>query len=138
MYIEFDIPEITDCRSGVLMYALKNLFLQPASDRYQINALSSTYVRLVEAAIKEYQSGNLSVMEFWETHTSFNLGAMNRAVSHFETCISDMHRATNCFRRLRRDRGRDPIAIYLNEEKAIFATDAEPSGSGLAIKHQPA
>ncbi|BCB27992.1 hypothetical protein SKTS_28780 [Sulfurimicrobium lacus] len=34
-----------------------------------------------------------------------------------------MYRATNCFRRLRRDRQQDPLSQELNVEKASFATD---------------
>lgn len=124
MYIEFDLPEISEHASGFPQYWIKTLFIQSPSQRYQINALTSTYVRLVEAALIEYHSGAARLREFWGTHTSLNLGAMNRSVSHFESCISNMHRATNCFRRLRRDRGQDPLPLRLNVDKAIFATDA--------------
>jgi hypothetical protein len=124
MYIEFDLPEISEHASGFPQYWIKNLFIQSPSQRYQINALTSTYVRLVEAALIEYYFGAVRLRDFWGTHTSLNLGAMNRSVSHFESCISNMHRATNCFRRLRRDRWQDPLPLMLNIDKAIFATDA--------------
>jgi len=124
MYIEFILPEIPEHASGFPQYWIKSLFIQSPSDRYQVNALTSTYVRLVEAALIEYNSGTVMLRKFWGTHTSLNLGAMHRSVSHFETCISNMYRATNCFRRLRRDRGQAPLSLRLNAEKANFATDA--------------
>lgn len=124
MYVEFDLPEIPDNVSSSPEYWLKTLFIQSPSGRYQINALVSTYVRLVEAALIEYQYGAAKLKEFWGTHSSLNLGAMHRSISHFETCISNMYRATNCFRRLRRDRGQDPLSIELNSEKVRFASDA--------------
>lgn len=124
MYIEFDLPEIQEYASGFPQYWLKSLFIQSPSERYQINALTSTYVRLVEAALVEYQSGAARLREFWSTHSSLNLGAMHRSMSHFETCISNMYRATNCFRRLRRDRQQDPLSRELNIEKASFASDS--------------
>lgn len=127
MYVEFDLPEIHGYPSGVPQYWLKSLFIQAPSNRYQINALTSTYVRLVEASLIEYQSGAEKIREFWGANSYFNVGAMHRSMSHFETCISNMYRATNCFRRLRRDRGQDPLAIKLNSEKASFATDAVTS-----------
>jgi len=123
MYIEFNLPDLSEAAAGVPQYWLKTLFIQSPSGRYQINALTDTYVRLVEAALIEYQYGAAKLREFWGTHTSINLGAMNRSVSHFETCLSNMYRATNCFRRLRRDRGQDPLSRELNLEKATFATD---------------
>lgn len=121
MYVEFDIPEINEYPEGFPEYWLKILFIKSPSERYQINALTSTYVRLVEAALVEYRLGVTKLKEFWQTHDSFNLGAMHRAISHFETCISNMDRATNCFRRLRRRQ--DPLSIYLNSERPAFATD---------------
>lgn len=121
MYIEFDVPEISEYASGFPQYWLKIVFIQSPSTQYQINALTSTYVRLVEAAIVEYHAGAAKLKEFWNTHTSFNLGAMHRSMSHFEACISDMHRATNCFRRLRG--GQDPLCAVLRTEKAQFAND---------------
>lgn len=124
MYIEFELPEISEHAPGFPQYWLKTLFIQSPSNRYQINALTSTYVRLVEAALIDYHSGAVRLREFWGTHSSLNLGAMHRSMSHFETCISNMHRATNCFRRLRRDRKQDPLSLKLNVEKASFAADS--------------
>lgn len=123
MYIEFDIPDLSASAEGVPQYWIKTLFIQTPSSRYQINALTSTYVRLVEAALIEYQLGSAKLREYWGTHSSINVGAMHRSMSHFETCISNLYRATNCFRRLRRDKGQDPLSRELNHEKAIFATD---------------
>lgn len=122
MYVEFELPEITEYASGFPQYWLKILFIQSPSSRYQITALTSTYVRLVEAALIEYHSGAIKLREFWSTHSSLNLGAMHRSISHFETCISDMYRATNCFRRLRRDN--NPLSQLLNVNKANFASDS--------------
>lgn len=123
MYVEFDIPEITEYKAGFPEYWLKSLFIRSPSDRYQINALTSTYIRLVEAALIEYQSGSLRLSEYWSTHSSINLGAMHRSMSHFEACISNMHRAINCFRRLRRDRSQDPLSLHLSSDRAGFAAE---------------
>jgi hypothetical protein len=123
MYVEFDVPDINEYPKGFPEYWLKSLFIQSPSERYQINALASTYIRLVEAALVEYRFGSAKLREFWQTHESFNLGAMHRSISHFEACVSNMYRATNCFRRLRRNRDQDPLSLHLNNEKANFATD---------------
>ena len=57
MYVEFDVPDINEYPKGFPEYWLKSLFIQSPSERYQINALASTYMRLVEAALVEYCSG---------------------------------------------------------------------------------
>ncbi len=92
MYVSINVPEIDEYPEGFPQYWLKTLFISPVSSSFQINALASTYVRLVEAALVEYRLGYLKLKEFWGTHTSVNLGAMHRSVSHFESCLSDMYR----------------------------------------------
>lgn len=124
MYVEIEVPDIPEYAKGFPQYWTKSIFIQSVSNHYQVNALASTYVRLVEAALTEYSLGAVMLREFWNTHTSFNLSAMHRSMSHFESCLSNMYRATNCFRKLRRNKDQDPLSIELNTEKPSFATDA--------------
>jgi hypothetical protein len=124
MYISIEVPDITDYPKGFPQYWLKALFVRSVSTDYQVRALAGTYVRLIEAAFVEYRIGAAKLREFWDTHDSFNLGAMNRSIAHFESCLSDMHRAVNCYRRLRRHRGQDPLSLALNNERPSFAADS--------------
>jgi hypothetical protein len=90
MYVSINVPEIDEYPKGFPQYWLKTLFISSVSSSFQINALASTYVRLVEAALVEYRLGRLKLKEFWDTHEFVNLGAMHRSISHFESCLSDM------------------------------------------------
>ena len=56
--------------------------------------------------------------------SKFNLGAMHRSMSHFESCLSNMYRAINCYRKLRRHRDQDPLSLTLNIDKPSVVTDA--------------
>ncbi len=123
MYVEFELPDIPVNQSGFDQYWRGSIFIKAPSERYQINALTGTYVRLVEAALIEYRLGAEKFREFWSTHTSLNMGAMHRSTSHFETCISNMYIATKCYRRLKKDRLQDPIAQLLCTKKVEFAKD---------------
>ena len=124
MYVSIEAPEINEYPNGFSQYWLKVLFIGSVSFNFQINALATTYVRLVEAALVEYHLGQSKLKEFWSTHTSLNLAAMHRAVSHFESCLSDMHRAINCFTRLRRHKDLpEGLRLALNEEKPRFVAD---------------
>lgn len=123
MYVEFDIPDVIQHAGSFQSYWPKSIFIQSPSNRYQITAVTSTYVRLVEAALVEYQLGATRLKEFYGTHSSGNLWALRTSMYHFETCISSMNRATNCFRRLRNDRWQDPLAQMLRADKANFATE---------------
>jgi hypothetical protein len=124
MYIEFDLPDVPPKPDMFAQYWLRSIFISSASTRYEINALASTYIRLVSAALVEYEEGSKRLRDFWATHTSFNLSAMHRSISHFESCIFNANRATNCFRRLRGDRLHDPIALALRQQKFSFSQDA--------------
>ena len=123
MYISIEVPDIDEYPKGFPKYWAKSIFVSHVSSNYQVNALASTYVRLVEAALVEYRLGASMLQEFWDTHTSFNLSAMNRSIAHFESCLSDMYRAINCYRRLRRHKDQDALCLALNSEKPSFATD---------------
>ena len=121
MHISFEVPEINEYPRGFPEYWLKSCLSGSISFSFQINTLAMTYIRLVEAALIEYRMGVLKLKEFWETHMSLNLGAMFRSTSHFENCLSDMHRAINCFIRLRRHKDLpEGLRLAMNEPKPRF------------------
>ena len=123
MQLSIEVPEINEYPEGFPQYWLNILFKGSVSSSFQIIALASTYVRLVEAALVEYRMGHLKLKEFWSSHTSINLGAINRSVSHFESCLSDMYRAINCYTRLRRHKELRELSQALNEERPRFIAD---------------
>ncbi len=125
MYVHFDLPPIGRVPGELHSYWLHTFFIRAASERFEIKALANTYVRLVGAAVEEYKSGSVHLREFWgPDRTELRLGAMHRAISHFESCIFSANRAINCFRRLRGDKRHDPLAIALRRHRFEFAGDA--------------
>lgn len=123
MYVHFDLPPTPSLSTAFGSYWVQKLFIPSTSSRFEINALITTYVRLVSAAALEYEEGSRLLQEFWSTHSAVNLGAMHRSTSHFESCIFNMNRAINCYRRLRGDKLHDPIAVALRKTKVAFAHD---------------
>jgi hypothetical protein len=123
MYVEIEAPAVDGYPAGFSQYWVRAFFVGSISQDYQINALASTYVRVVESALIEYRLGVERLREFWSTHDSFKLSAAHSAITHFETCISNMYRATNCFRRISRHKAKDALSIELNKERPAFATD---------------
>lgn len=128
------MPEVSSSRPEISRYWIKYFFCSP-SQNHQINALASTYVRLVEAALVDYQIGILGAREYWETPDSLRLGAMQRSISHFEACISDMHRSINAFRRLRRHKTKEALPVSLAAIQASFASNAVADQIRL-IRHE--
>lgn len=121
MHIAFDIPELPERPSAVARYWGKAIF-GSLSSSHTVLVLSNTFVRLTEASFVEYRLGESRLREFWDTHDTFYIGAMNRSVAHFESCVSNTYRAVACYRRLRRQR--DPLASTISRDKPRFATDA--------------
>ena len=123
MIIDFAMPEISAPTPAISEYWHRYFFVGSPSQNAQVNALASTYMRLVEAAIAEYQLGSKALREVWADHTSLGLRAMHRSISHFESCISDMHRAIAAYRWLRNHQARDPLSVYLASVKPSFISD---------------
>jgi hypothetical protein len=120
MYVDIQIPDISEYPKGFPSF-WPGIIIGQVSPIYQVQALTTTYVRLVEAALVEYRLGATKLREFWNDHSSFNIGAANRSISHFESCLSDVYRATHSFRSLRNKP--DSVSVMLRREKATFASD---------------
>ena len=57
MYLNFDVPDIIDFPSGFPAYWMKRVFINSVSANFQINVLTTTYIRLVETALYDYRQG---------------------------------------------------------------------------------
>lgn len=123
MYVELDLPEVPEPTTSVSTFWQRYLFFESPSQNAQVNALASTYMRLVEASIVDYRLGSSALRRVWSDHNSVGLKAMHRSISHFESCVSGMHRAIAAYRRLRNHPARDPLSVYLADVKPAFISD---------------
>lgn len=124
MYTSIEIPEIEDYPKGFPNFWINLIFVGSVSKSFKVNALAYSYVRLVEAALVEYRLGTSKLNEFWSTHDSFDMVAMHRSIAHFESCLSNMHRAINFYKRLRRNKEQDQLSLMLTSNRTTFATEA--------------
>lgn len=123
MVIEFELPDIQVPTQAISEYWLRYAFVGSPSQSSQVNALANTYMRLCEAAIVEYRLGSIALREVWADPASLGLRTLHRSVSHFESCITDVHRAIAAYRRLRNHRARDPLSLHLADVKPAFISD---------------
>lgn len=123
MIVDFALPDVPEPTATISDYWLRYLFVGSPSQNSQVNALASTYMRLVEASIAEYGLGCAALRQVWSDHTSLGLRAMHKSISHFESCMSDMHRAIAVYKRLRNHTARDPLSVYLAGVKPAFISD---------------
>jgi hypothetical protein len=124
MIVKIDLPEISEYAQGFPQFWATTFFAGTVSDNYAVNALAASFVRLVEAALTEYRLAHVRLNEFWNTHTSFNLRAIHQAISHFESCVTNMHRAIRCVIRLRASPdSSEAVRNALGPDKPQFVAD---------------
>ncbi|MDM0109136.1 hypothetical protein QTH97_29640 [Variovorax sp. J22R24] len=117
-------PAIPDFQEAFLNYWTKSLFSTGPADDQITSVFVSTYMRLVESCVSEYRSAELMVESFWAESSSFKLSAMHRAVTHYETCITNAQRAIRSFNKLRRSKHLRPeVRAALAAHKHTFHKD---------------
>ena len=124
MYIEFDVPELNIDLRPLGGYWMQIIFIGGWTASPQVQALANNYMRLTESSVIEYRAGRESVLEYWNSHNSVAIGAIHRASSHFETCVTNMHRAVNFLRQLRRQRDLPPrLGQILQVDRPMIVRD---------------
>ena len=98
--VTFAIPDLTGLNDQFSHFWLNHIFVGALTDNYAVAGMAFTYVRMVEAAIVEYGMASERIRKSYGTRDGIAIGAINRAISHLESCIGDMHRARNAFGRL--------------------------------------
>ncbi len=93
MRIEFNMPEIDD--SPIQLGRLLARTFQGKGPRvYRDNAILENLTRLAYHAAVEYNLGRAGTLKYWRSGgTTLQLSAILRASTHFETCITNVHRA---------------------------------------------
>lgn len=96
MRISIDIPDV---RVGAIRphRLLKRIFTAGGPVGYANIALLENLIRLTENAAYEFMQGKELLLQFWseDDRTGVAIGVALQASSHFETCLSDTHRALN-------------------------------------------
>lgn len=101
MIVSVDIPEITKYRDGFPSHWANIIFLGNRPKTWKIRAIVTTYVRLVEGALFNYEIARQQVVRLWRTHAEIAIGSHNLSGTLFEDCINCMHRAALCMVRIR-------------------------------------
>jgi hypothetical protein len=65
MRVQLELPELTEFPNGFPAHWMNIIFTKNRPDTYQIHAITTTYVRLVEAAMEDYRQARLRVHAVW-------------------------------------------------------------------------
>ncbi len=120
MYIVYDMPPIDRFAGGFPEFWMRTMFFGPVSPNPQVHGLAFMFVRLVEAALVEYALGRQTLMQYYSTNNAIAIGAISRSISHFETCLTNAHRARQVFIRLRKHPDNGALRAALNEPRPQF------------------
>ncbi len=121
MIVRTEIPELTVYPDGFPRYWFNLTFTNNRADDYRVNAIVTTYVRLVEAAHTQYREARRLIMGVWDR--SLGLYEINHAATQIENCITSMHRAILCMERIRGN-ANVPVEIKaLIPERPGFSTN---------------
>jgi len=104
MRVRLDLPELTEFPNGFPRHWLNVIFTGNRPDTFQIQAITTTYVRLVEAAFADYRQGRLLIHAVWNRDfgpLTIPIGPHNLACASFESCLTNMHRAVRCMLKIR-------------------------------------
>jgi len=127
MIMDIQIPEIGAFPQGFPNHWLNIYFMGRKPGSFQAHAITTTYVRCVESALSSYALARAGTLEFWDVGLGFKFGAINGATTHFETCITNMHRAGSCMTALHSRNDIPPNFKSLISPKPRFARGAAQS-----------
>jgi hypothetical protein len=126
MHFELKLSELPEFPDGFPDYWLNILFRNnPSTVSYQVRAVITTYVRLVEAATTEYREARSLIHKAWNDD-GMGLRDNIRACAYFEACLSNMHRAVLFMRRIRNHHD------VPDELKNKFKSEPQFIGPGIA------
>ncbi|MFN4310074.1 MAG: hypothetical protein ACK4FK_05715 [Ferrovibrio sp.] len=97
--VELNIPEIASVNYATFSsYYITQIFGGGFSDETRTNSLIALYMRLVENALRQYETGRKLIHEVWfkRAPSEIPMSKFVSAMGFFETCITNMHRATEC------------------------------------------
>lgn len=101
MKLKFDVPDLSGLRELSTLFAARRFLQRAGPTHHEAYGLTMNYIRLVDAAIREYESGRGLLSRFEETTRSTGLNLMLGACSHFEFCIDALRRSVNHLKGIR-------------------------------------
>ena len=109
MIVNINLPELTEYSSGFPGHWVGKI-AGVGLNGHRVNALTSSYIRYIEHAMRSYRESRTAVSNFWD-EKSYSRGSLSLyflSISSLEMCITYMHRAIRCLKALL-IRGRDDV-----------------------------
>lgn len=92
-YIEQQIPDLSTLNRRWVGHFIKAM-MSDGNETYQYQALKANYIRLTDSAIQMYGVARNLTFEYWDLHDGVHISAYSTASSYFESCLTNVHRAS--------------------------------------------
>ncbi|MBL0918521.1 MAG: hypothetical protein IBJ14_07455 [Hydrogenophaga sp.] len=124
-----DLPDLSKLRPWSEWAAIVRAIVGGGSRDRTAYVLLTNSVRLLDAAIGDYQLGRSEVLNFHARDPQeFAIGYITRATTHFESCVWHLERFIKHARALRSLKGAEPeLKALISKNLNFFAQDAEHS-----------
>lgn len=102
-YLKLEFPDLSEFQNGFVRYWAASTFT-PSPWAQKTSPLVTAFMRTAETALREYEYGRLLISQFFQGPRPPNtipIGQLNAGTAFLEGCITNMHRATECLKKLR-------------------------------------
>ena len=138
MQLVFNIPNRSYLSARLTSFAMGRSFTSSGPKGREAYALVMNFVRLVDLAVSEYESGRLAILEFANSNENLRLGSAIRSSAHFEVCIDALKRAINHLKAMRGNSNVPPdLKDLLRRDIRLISGKVEGKVTGMrdAIQH---
>ena len=102
MQFVFNIPALSHLSSQSISFVMERFLTDSGPQDRKAYALVMNFVRLVDLAVSEYESGRLAILQLANKRNgNLRLGPAIRSTAHFEVCIDALKRAINFLKAIR-------------------------------------
>lgn len=130
-----DLPVIEDHKGGFAAFHIKYGLIGSISLNTNVNAWAIHFIRLTDSALQEYNLGAEHLLEFNANRRDNFMVSVLRSASHFEHCITSLHRAVLHLQMLLQESKDSSVASFLREHAPAVASDADAKAKLRKFRH---
>lgn len=130
-----DLPAIEEYKGGFAAFHIKYGLIGSISLDTKVNAWSMHFIRLTDSALQEYRRGSERLLEFIARRSDDFMVSFTRSASHFEHCVTSLHRAILHLQMLLKESKDSAVASFLKEHAPPVASDANVIAKLKKFRH---
>jgi hypothetical protein len=105
-HLDLQFPNLSEFQNGFVRYWMASTFTQSPWGQ-KTSPLVTAFMRTAETTLRDYEYGRHLILQFLQGPRPPNtipIGQLNGGTAFLEACITNMHRATECLKKIRSSR----------------------------------